>query len=216
VNITGLGLQHEPWIQWSDAVVEPRAERREEWWIFARLAQALGLKSPLDAGPAPDLWVRIDHMLHARGHSLDDLRAGGQPLAFEPLTPGKFFAEQLQTGDGKVDCCPPAFADALERAERIFLELEREGLERLKLITRRDPYMHNSWYANVPAMKRGDRDRNASTSTPRRARARPRRPREGAHLERARRARARDLVYAGLMRGVVALTTAGEIAAAAA
>jgi len=160
INITGLGLQHEPWIQWSDAVVPAQAERREEWWIFARLARALGLKSPLDAGPEPDLWGRIDHMLKTRGHSLAELRANPHGLTFEPLTPGNFFAKQVQTKDGKVDCCPPAFGAALERAERIFVELEGEGLARLKLITRRDPYMHNSWYANLPAMKRGERDRN--------------------------------------------------------
>jgi anaerobic selenocysteine-containing dehydrogenase len=160
VNITGLGLQHEPWIQWTDAVVPAQAERREEWWIFARLAQALGLKSALDAGPTPDLWGRIDHMLKTRGHSLEALRASPHGLVFEPLTPGQFYAKQLQTADRKVDCCPPAFAEALERAERIFAEVEAEGLSRLKLITRRDPYMHNSWYANIEKMKRGERDRN--------------------------------------------------------
>ena len=160
VNITGLGLQHEPWIQFTEAVVPAQAERREEWWIFARLAQALGLRSPLDQGPGPDLWGRIDHMLKTRGHSLEALRAAPQGLVFEPLTPGSFYEKQLQTKDGKVDCCPPAFAEALERAERLFGELEAEGLARLKLITRRDPYMHNSWYANIEKMKRGERDRN--------------------------------------------------------
>jgi anaerobic selenocysteine-containing dehydrogenase len=30
----------------------------------------------------------------------------------------------------------------------------------LKLITRRDPFMHNSWYHNVERMKRGDGGRN--------------------------------------------------------
>jgi len=160
VNITGLGLQHEPWIQFTEAVVPAQAERREEWWIFARLSQALGLKSALDAGPEPDLFGRIDHMLKTRGHSLAELRANPHGIVFEPLTPGRFYAQQLQTPDHKVDCCPPAFGDALERAERIFAELEGEGLARLKLITRRDPYMHNSWYANVEKMKRGERDRN--------------------------------------------------------
>ncbi|MFI5316799.1 MAG: molybdopterin-dependent oxidoreductase [Myxococcota bacterium] len=207
VNITGLGLQHEPWIQFSDAVVEPRGERREEWWIFARLAQALGFKSPLDAGPAPDLWGRIDHMLHARGHSLDALRAGERPLVFEPLTPGRFFAEQVQTPDGKVDCCPRAFGDALARAERICAELEAEGVTRLKLITRRDPYMHNSWYANVPAMKRGDRDRNRLYVHPDDARARSLADGAKARIWNEHGALELELAYdAGLMPGVVALT----------
>ncbi len=161
VNITGLGLQHRPWVQFTGRVVEPRGERREEWWIFARLAQALGLRSPLDAGPDPDLWGRIDHMMHTRGTSLDAVRAAPHGVVFEDgLEPGEFFDRHLQTDDGRVDCCPAAFADALERAEAIFRELEAEGPERLKLITRRDPHMHNSWYANVPLMKRGGREAN--------------------------------------------------------
>jgi anaerobic selenocysteine-containing dehydrogenase len=170
----------------TEAVVPPQEERREEWWIFARLARELGLKSPLDAGPEPDLWGRIDHMLKTRGHSLAELRASPHGITFEPLTPGLFFEKQVQTKDGKVDCCPPAFGEALERAERIFVELEGEGLARLKLITRRDHYMHNSWYANVPAMKRGERDRNRlyvhRTTRPRAARVR----RQGSAVERAR------------------------------
>jgi anaerobic selenocysteine-containing dehydrogenase len=161
VNITGLGLQHRPWVQWTDAVVPPRGERREEWWIFARLAQAMGLRSALDGGDDPDLWGRIDHMLATRGTSLGAVRAAPHGVAFDDgLEPGAFFAEHLQTADGKVDCCPPAFAEALERAEAICLELAAEGARRLKLITRRDPFMHNSWYANVPAMKRGERATN--------------------------------------------------------
>ena len=207
VNITGLGLQYEPWIQWTDAVVPPRAERREEWWIFARLAQALGLRSALDQGPNPDLWGRTDHMLRTRGHSLDALRAGGEPLTFEPLTPGRFFEEQIQTPDRRVDCCPPEFASALERAEAIFGELEGEGLGRLKLVTRREPSMHNSWYANVPQMKRGGRDQNRLYVHPEDARERGLRDGEKARLSNAHGALELEIALdPGLMRGVVALT----------
>jgi anaerobic selenocysteine-containing dehydrogenase len=161
INITGLGLQHEPWVQWTDAVVAPRGERREEWWIFGKLAHKLGLKSPFDGAGTADQWSRIDHMLRSRGLTLDDLRKLPHGAVFEDgLDAGSFFDEHLQTPDHKVDCCPPAFADALARAEAIFAEAAGEGAARLKLITRRDPFMHNSWYANLPAMKRGARDRN--------------------------------------------------------
>jgi anaerobic selenocysteine-containing dehydrogenase len=171
INITGLGLQPEPWIQFSEPVVEPRGERREEWWILGRIAQAMGLRSPFDAGDAGEgaeagpvidamLWSRIDHMLGSRGISLDDVRAEPHGVVFEPLAPGRFFGEQIQTADGRVDCCPAAFAPALERCESIFESLEAEAPDQLKLITLRDPYMHNSWYANLPRMKRGTRDRN--------------------------------------------------------
>ncbi len=50
--------------------------------------------------------------------------------------------------------------------------MEGEGASRLKLITRRDPFMHNSWYANLPAMKRGARDRNRLSVHPDDLRAR--------------------------------------------
>ena len=40
VNLVGLGLQHQPFVQYTEAVVPPRDERREEWWILARLEQA--------------------------------------------------------------------------------------------------------------------------------------------------------------------------------
>ncbi|HXX48434.1 MAG TPA: molybdopterin-dependent oxidoreductase [Myxococcota bacterium] len=207
VNITGLGLQHEPWIQFTDAVVEPRAERREEWWIFARLAQALGLRSPLDAGPDPELWGRVDHMLRSRGHSLDEVRAAEPALVFEPLAPGRFYAEQLQTVDGRIECCPPEFAPALARAESIFAELEAEGLAQLKLITRRDLHMHNSWYANVPVMKHGKHDRNRLFVHPDDARARGLADGSKARLWNEHGALELEIAFdAGLLRGVVALT----------
>jgi anaerobic selenocysteine-containing dehydrogenase len=165
INITGLGLQHEPWIQFTDKVVEARGERREEWWILGKIAQAMGFKSPFDAGVEEGdlekgLWGRIDHMLHARGLSLDDVRAQPHGIQFEGLAPGRFYSDHLQTGDGKVDCCPPAFAEALARCADQFLELEEEGPDRLKMISLRDPYMHNSWYANLERMKGGAKDRN--------------------------------------------------------
>ncbi len=53
LNLCGLGMQSQPYVQYSEAVVAPRAERRPEWWILARLEQVLGLRSVLDAGPGP-------------------------------------------------------------------------------------------------------------------------------------------------------------------
>jgi formate dehydrogenase len=100
-------------------------------------------------------------MLGARGHSLAELRdAPHRVIDFGPHLPGAFFEGHLQTPSRRVDCCPPAFADALERAEQIFLELESESDRALKLVSGREPLMHNSWYANVARLQRGERDRN--------------------------------------------------------
>jgi len=167
LNLTGLGLQYQPFVQYTERVVAPRAERREEWWIFARLQQALGRKSVLDGADAADpealhprLFGRLDHMLRYSGLSVEALRAQPHGAVLPEPEPGRLFRDGIQTGDGKVDCCPPLFAEALERAEAIFRELEAEGPRRLKLITRRDPWMHNSWYHNVPRLKRPGRREN--------------------------------------------------------
>ncbi len=209
VNLTGLGLQHRPYVQWTDAVVPPRAERREEWWIFGRLAQALGRKSPFDAGLEPAApWGRIDHMLGSRGLSLERLRAEpGGVFVYPENEPGDLLAKYVQTPDGRVDCCPPAFAGALERAEQIFRELEAEPADTWKLITRRDPTMHNSWYHNVPKLKRGERDRNTLYVHPDDARSRGLAEGQKVRVGNTHGALETEIRFDdGLCRGVVALT----------
>ena len=161
INLCGLGLQYRPFVQYSERVVAARGERREEWWIFGRLEQALGFKSMLDAGEAPPLFGRLDHMLGSSGLSIEQLREseGGTAVLPNP-EPGRFYSDWIQTDDKRVDCCPGIFEDALSRAETICSELEAEPDDQLKLISRRDNYMHNSWYQNLEGLKRGKRGDN--------------------------------------------------------
>jgi len=210
VNLTGLGLQHRPWVQFSDRVVEPRGERREEWWIFARLAQALGLRSPLDP-PGADPWSRVDHMLAQRGLSLAALRERPHGVVFEDgLEPGAFFTEDLQTEDGRVDCCPHAFASALAGCERICDELVAEEPGRLKLVTGRDPWMLNSWYANLPRLRRGAHATNPLRAHPDDLAARGLHPGGRARLWNEHGAIEVEVeADPGLVRGVVALAHGG-------
>src|SRR3546814_9216665 len=79
--------------------------------------------------------------------------------------PGRFYDEQIQTPDGRVDCCPPTFAPALDDAERIFEEL-RDGADGLTLIHRRDAWMMNSWLRNLPRMQKGGRTTNPLWMSP--------------------------------------------------
>ena len=159
LNVVNIGLSYRPFVQYTPAVVEPVGERRPEWWICHRLLQALGRPSLLD-DEQPDVWSKFRHMLATGvGIDLDDLRADPRPIALAPPEPGGFYDQQLQTADGRVDCCPPVFAPALERAHAIFADLEAEPAG-LKLITRRDAWMMNSWFRNVPRMTRPGRDDN--------------------------------------------------------
>jgi anaerobic selenocysteine-containing dehydrogenase len=160
VTYAGLGLQHRPHVQYTDAVVTPAGERREEWWILARLCRELGFKGPLDEGDEPRVFARIERMLERGGVSFEELKNSPGGLLLKPNEPGRFFADHIATSDRRVDCCPAFFAEALSRVADDFDQRQDEAPGTLRLITKRDRFMHNSWFHNVDKMKRGERGRN--------------------------------------------------------
>ena len=154
LNALSLGFQPKPFVQHTEAVVEPKFERRPEWWILASLAERLGLPLPVK----PDgtgLNARHDRQLAAAGLSRERLRqsASGTEVLPQP-TPEALFEIGVQNPGGRIDCCPPLFENALRRAEALFNELLAEPADQLKLITRRTNTMLNSWFANLPSFKR--------------------------------------------------------------
>lgn len=161
LNIVNIGTSAQPFAQYTPAVVEPAAERRPEWWIAHRFLRELGLPSLLD-DETPDPWSKWRHML-AKGSGLDlaELQDDAAPRVLPRPEPGSFFEQQVHTLDGLVDCCPPGFSAAIERCTRLFGETRAEVADgRLRLIHRRDAWMHNSWFANLPRMKQRGRTTN--------------------------------------------------------
>ncbi|MFT3855057.1 MAG: molybdopterin-dependent oxidoreductase [Ilumatobacteraceae bacterium] len=157
LNIVNIGTSHRPFAQYTPAVVEPAGERKPEWWIVAALLQKMGRPSLLD-DETPDPWAKWRHMLARRGIDLAAL--ADEVHVVEPPAPGRFYDEQVQTPDGRVDCCPAAFDEAIERCASIFDGLAAEPAGRLKMITKRDQWMHNSWFSNLERMKRSGRTLN--------------------------------------------------------
>ena len=164
LNIVNLGTSHRPFAQYTPAVVAPAAERRPGWWIAHRLLQTMGRPSIFDGlapGEEPDPWAKWRHMLErGAGISLDDLQTDGAPRLVPAPAPGRFFDLQVHTEDGRVDCCPPVFGEAIERCHRLFEESAERDDGALLLIHKRDAWMHNSWFANVERMKRSGRTTN--------------------------------------------------------
>ena len=158
INITGLGLQFQPSVQFTEAVVPPAYERKPDWWIWESLSAAMGFGSAFDQSDEPNMWARIDAMLRSRGSSMDEVREK-QILLLERSTPESLW-DRIQHDDQRIDCCPPIFASAIERMDTMFDELEAASVDELKLISKRDAYMINSWYSNVKKLKGGRRDQN--------------------------------------------------------
>ncbi|WP_420452261.1 molybdopterin-containing oxidoreductase family protein [Ilumatobacter sp.] len=161
LNIVNIGTSHQPYAQFTPAVVEPRAERRPEWWIAQRMISELGGESLLDDDD-PDPWGKWAHLLRrGSGIELDQLRESGEVVVLDPPAPGSFYDDQVQTPDGRVDCYPSAFADAIERCATMFDDAERAaGDGTLRLIHKRDGWMHNTWMSNLERMHRRGRTTN--------------------------------------------------------
>ncbi len=161
INLLGSGMQPIPFVQYTDAMTPPAAGRRNEWWILARLAQVIGVPSPLD--DQPDSSKLLDSLLAARELSIEKLRKQDRHTVVFPKERRDIVYEWcLQHSDGKIDCCPPSFeaVGLFERCHAIFSELEQEPADTLKLVSLRTPYMHNSWFANSEKFRRGKHAQN--------------------------------------------------------
>ena len=128
LNVVNIGTSARPFVQYTPAVVEPAGERRPEWWIAHRLLQELGEPSILDdERPRPVVEVAA----HA---GTGQRRRAGRPPGDRrrPRAAGAGAGRVLRrarcsTADGQVDCCPPSFADAIERCHRLFAETAARG-----------------------------------------------------------------------------------------
>ncbi|MFP6835332.1 MAG: molybdopterin-dependent oxidoreductase [Pseudomonadales bacterium] len=158
INITGIGLQFQPSVQFTEAVVPAAHERKPDWWIYEKLCAAMGYQSAFDNGE-PNVWGRVDAMLRSQGRDMAQLRKE-QIITLERSEPEEFYERFVQTIDKHVDCLPNIFSDSLTRMANIFSELQAEPEHQLKLIGKRDAYMMNSWYSNVSKLKHRDHGRN--------------------------------------------------------
>ena len=152
LNYFVQGVQRRPYLQWTDAVVPAKDERRADWWIFSQILRRMGKPSLLDI-PGGDVMSALwDGRLGETGHSIAGLREAPGGVALLPETEYGRFLEGV-AGEAGFDCCPDALGETLERAEQIFESLLDEGDRSLKLITRRTNYMLNSGFQNVKALR---------------------------------------------------------------
>lgn len=156
-------LQPQPYVQLSEAVVEPKHERRHDWQIMLDLAKAM--KRPLwgrrwvDAliragiaagGPRafllplliPALGLRPGQMLaeHPHGMRLHRERAGD------------FLAERIATASGRVQLFDPQVYGRLDALRHEMEASGGSGPRPLRLITKREKLGHNSWMHSNPKL----------------------------------------------------------------
>jgi anaerobic selenocysteine-containing dehydrogenase len=154
------GTQLVPHIQYTDAVVAPRAERRTEADIFGLLSAAMGIDPVFPPGP-DGVALANDGVLAAGGLTVADLATRDRGLAvLDDATPPTVVPDALRTPDGRLDCAPVLLVEAFERARQLLEEDLSAPADQLRLITRRTRNTLNSALANVAKLK----DRGADTN----------------------------------------------------
>jgi anaerobic selenocysteine-containing dehydrogenase len=173
IPIAFLGLYTTPFAQWTDPVVEPRGEARDEWTVIDDLARELSIS----ARPTKDLRrlgrlgraitpTRLVDLLLRTGPKGDwfGLRRGGLSVAKLREHPhGIVLDEHIATGvlerrvrhpGGKVRLDPP---EIRAEVDRLAASNGHDPDFPLRLIGLRELRSHNSWMHNAPLLMRGGR-----------------------------------------------------------
>ncbi|EFC83459.1 molybdopterin-dependent oxidoreductase [Parafrankia sp. EUN1f] len=154
LNTFVQGIQVEPYLQWTPAVVEADAQQREEWRILGQLLQAMGRTPLLDPAATDALPLLFDRALAPKGLDVPALRAAGGVV---PLHEDGAERSRERLGvDGPLDCVPEALGSTLARGHALFEELRAEDPGRFKLVTRRTRDALNSAMGNLPTKRPGD------------------------------------------------------------
>ncbi len=172
---TGAGCQTLRYVHYTDPVLRPPDDVREEWWIYTRLARAMGVRlfpsalasAALQANAALAYSSWGDRLaLHSPalvGLMLRGFKAGSRRshlrdhphgMLLPPNEPGSFLGtDRVLTRSGRVELAPPEFVAAAAGLEAAYGR-ELAGRHRLKLIGKRERNSINSWMRNARGLQR--------------------------------------------------------------
>ncbi len=167
-----LGMQSEPYLQATTAVLEPAGESRDESTIYLDLARASGVNlfgssvaqrvlegmsqlkgwlQPSRGRRVPQEWL-LSLMLRVAGEGgLSGLLAHRHGRRRTGSRGNDFLGTRVLTDDGRVDLAPAPLVELTRGLEAQF-ERERSEGSTLRLITRRAIGTHNSWTHNHPRL----------------------------------------------------------------
>ncbi len=174
--MSGMGLMPERYFHYTDAVLTPPGEARDEGLILRQLCSAAGL--PIFGSQLLQWAFDLGEKLHGlpgcrdgaaerfyglmarRGKlgGLKTLRRYPQGQRLEDNRPGDYFGGRLQADKQRVQLAPAEFVERIQQLDEHFDADVAD--QRLRLISKRERYSHNSWTHNVEAFVKGERNTN--------------------------------------------------------
>ncbi len=174
--MTAMGLMPERYFHYTDAVLAPPGEARDEGLILRQLCRAAGL--PIFGSRLLQWAFNLGEKLYglpgckngAAEHfyalmarsgklgGLKKLRRFPHGLKLDDNKPGDYFASWQQANNHRLQLAPAEFVARIQTLDTFF---ETDIADtRLRLISKRERYSHNSWTHNVEAFVKGDRNTN--------------------------------------------------------
>jgi anaerobic selenocysteine-containing dehydrogenase len=168
-----LRLQPVPYLQYTDRVLEPEGEQRDECQILLDLARASGgsifgsraTQRLLEGGRSRSIFgVRPERLFDVVALALGiggvrSLRRCPHGRLLAHTKPGSFLGRRVLTEHGKVDLAPRELLAATAKLEDDF-EAELQAGNHFKLITKREHLSLNSWMHNSELFVEGRRNTN--------------------------------------------------------
>lgn len=172
--IAFLGFHTTPFVNYTEKVVEPAGEAREEWQVIEAFAAALGV-TPSSVPPirwlgkvgikfSPkrivDLLIRVGPAgdffgLKPKGLSLKKIAAKPHGIVLAEYVATGELKTKVRHSDSKVRLDPPEIVGELRRIKGAVVETSSE--RPLQLIGLRELRSHNSWMHNSELLTRGGR-----------------------------------------------------------
>lgn len=174
-----MGLMPKRYTQYTDAVIAPPGEARDEGLVLfkicaaagrpiygsrrlqALLSMALGLKKL----PVLGKFVALDRLFfdlisrRAGLGGLKKLRKHPDGKLLDENRPGDYLGQRVATASGKVELAPKELVTRVDALGDVY-ENELANRNTLKLIQKRERFTHNSWAHNVSAFVKGKRQTN--------------------------------------------------------
>lgn len=174
-----MGLMPKRYMQWTDAVIAPPGEARDEGLVIQEICKAAG--RPIFASKLAQLTLSIarglkkvpflrhrialDRLMYdmvtrkAGLGGIKNLRKYPDGLLLDENAPGDYLGQRVATASGKVELAPAELVARVDALESVY-ENELRNSDALKLIQKRERFSHNSWTHNVSAFVKGKRQTN--------------------------------------------------------
>lgn len=188
---TMMGLMPKRWVQFTEKVIDPPGEARDEAQILQQICAAAGrpvfgakraallfaAASFLKKIPVIGKMTSLDRLFFstmsrkAKLGGIGRLAKHADGLKLDENKPGDYLGKRVGTASGKVELAPPELVERVATLDDVY-ENELKNKDTLKLIQKRERFTHNSWAHNVPAFVKGKRNTNYLYIHPEDARAR--------------------------------------------